>query len=275
MAGLLYFLPKLHGLAKADLAKYGLAGVFGAAGPVFRGTADGPGKEAGIVFSIGKPGAGDPSPSYVPAKQRWEKAKTADYWLGVWEEKPPTPEALLRDENFVGHWVQLTDGNRWLVPVARLCSGQILMPQSLSLGPDGGIVKAALPRFAKFCADGERVWSQFLDENKTELELQLENFEPHTLKEQWGLAIEALALNYHIGPEEVSFLGLLTTHNIRSVLQAVIDIPTLEVFAKARAQEELKKKDALTPAGSSTAPGAEESSPTTSPPGQTSPPKEE
>lgn len=242
MAGQLYFISKAQSISDEDINKAGLRPVFGKASFSFRPTNSGPGKQSGsiVVITPAHPEAKTPQVGYFPAQQDWQEADKGKFWVGKEKDNPPRPIDLQRTELIDGHYTKLEDGQDWLVPVARVFPQGTMLPQSLILGPNGELVKEILPRYAKLGQRAEKVWLEFKRQMGTLTEG--ETSESMDLKTQWDIAIEALSINYRLGPWEVSFLNLLTTENISRILSALVDIPSLVKVAKAQ-QEALKKKE--------------------------------
>ena len=241
MSGFLYFIPMLQSASKEDISKAGLNPVFGSSSFDFRSTSIGPTKKAGaiIVIKSSNPEAKAPQVGYFPEKQDWQESISKKFWLGKEKVNPPKPIDLQRKEIINGHLTRLEDGNEWLVPAARIFPQGTTLPQSLILGPNGELVKEVLPRFAQLGNKAERIW------NETKRQIGWlkdgETSEPIDEKEEWDIAISALAVNYKIGQDEVSFLRLLTTENMLAILHALIDFPTIMAIIKSQ-QEAFKKK---------------------------------
>jgi hypothetical protein len=181
----------------------------------------------------------------------WRKAPgERDWWIGVAGETPP--QALARKEQIAGHEVELGDGRRWIVPVARTFGLGTRLPQRLVLGPDGETWEGEpLERYAKISAKAERIERACLGDLG-------DDEEPvHVMGEGATVAVEALALNYRIGPVEASALGLLTEPVVFRVLWAFIDGPTLDAVVKEREEAAKERRPLGTPDGSSSSDGAE------------------
>lgn len=253
MSGFLYFIPKLQSASKEDISKAGLYPTFGSSSFGFRSTSLGPNKQSGaiIVIKSSNPEAKTPQVGYFPEKQDWQEniplsppskgelKGDVKFWIGKEKENPPKPVDLQRKELVDGHLTKLEDGNDWLIPAARIFPQGTTLPQSLILGPNGELVQEILPKFAQLGKKAEELWLEFQRENGM---LSKENTsEPIGLKARWDIAISALAVNYKIGQDEVSFLRLLTTENLTRILAAIIDIPVLISVMKA-SKEAFKKK---------------------------------
>jgi len=231
MSGLLYFLPGRRAATATAIAAAGLSDVVEHFAQ--REALTGPGGESGLVIAPACPDGKAAQCGYFPASQHWVAATCGRYWIGRETDNPPLPEDLQRPEMVAGHLVALEDGNEWLIPVARHFAQGTALPQALLLGPDGQLVAEALPRFAKLSSHAERAFDDFCRAAGSPNDAE---GEPLTIAEIWAIAIEALALNYRISAEEVSFLHLLTTQNTLRIAEALIDWPTAEAAIAANAE---------------------------------------
>ena len=243
MAGFLYFAPARPRVDRAWVTDHGPAYAFDDDdwGRMSQGElGQGPGDQRGCLFARR---AGEPHAlGYAPDRQRWAKAAgSGEYWLGYDTAEPPTPAHLERAEIIDGHLVRLGDGQQWLVPVARMFSGGTALPQAIVLGPNGEKVLRALPAYVAIARHADRV--------ATDIHIGM--------SDGWDIAVEALALNYRIGPDEASLLQLLTTPIVPNVLEALVDVPTLRAVARQRLEAAASKKNAAhIPDGSNTDSGA-------------------
>jgi hypothetical protein len=266
MAGLLYFVPKAVAVGPA-LDASGLGAVLGDSSLMTVQAFDFLGCGAGLVV-VPKPIGVDgmaPECRYRAVEQEWRECDGGKYWVG-WEiQRKPRPGDLIRKEQIDGHWVGLADEQEWLVPIARLFWGGTALPQQLILGPGGKVVQEAMPRFAALSADAAKVWAKFSYERLSqddsgEKDAANDSDAPVLdVEEGWRIAVSCLALNYHVGPWEVSALRLLTSQNYTKVLQALIDIPTLVDVSMKMAAASKKNGSAFIPDGSSSGHGVGES----------------
>ena len=256
MAGLLYFIPKRDGITEDVLLEVD-ATVLIENKYVARPAGTGPGAEHGIVCvpKAEYQGSTSPRPGYYPNEQKWESVNGGKFFIGTAGDV--IPKDLLRKECIDGHYVKLGDGNEWLVPVARRFPIGIVLPEALVLGPDGELVREVLPRYTKYSNQAERVWDYWQYENK----LSEEEKEPLTDIEAFEMCCNILSLNYMIDRWAVSLFRLFTTENIRLILEAFIDIPTLVKSCEEYRDSELKKKDAETVESNSSEVGTTESLP--------------
>ena len=261
MAGFLYFVPDCENecAVRSKFAELGLDAVFGEVGITVARVGNSPSGEAGCIVMPHV--ASNPDPGYFPQSQTWMKAPGGAHWIGFETARRPGPACLERRETVAGHYVRLEDGNDWLVPAARVFhGGGTCLPEVFSLGPNGEIVKAIVPRYKALSKQAETLWEDFAGD-VTEGALRAV---VRTQEDSLRLACEALAVNYHVGLGEVLALELTSTAGMREILRALIDYPS---FLRAvEAIEASKKKESPSAAidGSpSTGVGAEVNSETT------------
>lgn len=241
MANFIYAIENVKIVSSLQLDEAGLTGIFDKVEISQRYSTIGPGgKECVLLMGAGK----DTKLLYFrPKEQNWQKSMNGKYWLGFYTDDRPTERDLRRKRQLAGHEIELADGDRWLIPTARMLSGGSTLPQSLILGKNGEVLTEELSEYAQFSSKVGQLWEDFQCENKwKEGELKL------TVTERMRLAIEALAWNYHIGVDEANLLKLITTQNISEILAAIIDVPTLirvseEVQAEKRKQMQSQAMD--------------------------------
>ena len=119
MSGFLYFLPEcVDPPDLAALAKVGLGYAFEVP-PAYtiKGGGSGPGELSGMLVGDGN------DLVYDPARQTWSALPIADCRLpiriGMWNDRPPTPEELVRRKMLPGLSITVGDGREWIVPIAR------------------------------------------------------------------------------------------------------------------------------------------------------------
>jgi len=253
MGAFLYFLPEAMAKEKFLAER---APIFGPNCPVAtRSVNAGPEGQPGTLIAP-NPGPGRDGKAFLPTKQVWHRAPGASWFFGWLKDDPPSPEGLARESTLPGHLVCLGDGNPWQIPVARFATGEIVLPKALGLDAAGNFALRPLPEFSYLADGAEKFWQAWSGAAKGEMVTI--DFEKY-----WPIAVEALRLNYRVGAQEVSVLGLVTTPNLWDVLKALIDWPTVEKFLE---EQEAQKKTSDDPgAGSSTGSGVTDSPGTTPP----------
>lgn len=241
MSSLLYFVPdKKAGLSANEIREIGLD--YALDGPVHQQTvSDGPGG-VGVVLADAR--HCDPGRvRYVADEQEWLKIPAG--WLGRWKGETMEPSDLIRAKPLDGHFVELADGRQWLCPVARthviqqdkvrwehalpVCVG---MDENRRWSP-GEVV----PQYRRLWEISLAWWDAKMSATAPDAEvgdtIRMDFEGIHTI------AAECLAVNYRLGSDEISLLGLFDTDSARKILDALIDLPTVIALG-----EELEKKTA-------------------------------
>ncbi len=256
----LHYLPDELGLNPPAFAR-SRADVFGASPAVTTCAATGPDGGRGVVCCVvpSHRAGHEPRVGHYPAEQHWEKTP-GGWWIGWSRTARPTPDLLSRAEAYPGHRVTLEDGSEWLVPVGRLWDGSDPFPKKLRLDPETG-AWAETPH-EKFRQITERAGELFADFMVAAISEDESGNPTATLNVDADLAVDALSLNYHVGAEEISALGLLTSENIGHIAKAFVDFPTWKLLLETR-DEAKKKRPGVTPSLSDTDSGAPGCSPAT------------
>ena len=190
---------------------------------VARGHTAGPG--GGSCVLVADERIGSKNLQYAPAEQTWVRSLDDKFWLGFYNDRPPTEADLKRELQVDGHLVELTSGQKWRIPLARVFPAGTRLPQSMIMGPNGQVQFEIEPGFIEFSGKAEQLWDDFLIQLKW-----AEGPEKLTKDDEWWLVTEALKLNYHVGADEVNALKLLSTRNFEEVIYAIVDVPTLRKF---------------------------------------------
>lgn len=204
--------------------------------------ARGPGGKPGVLVvpNIERDGSAMPTPLFTPAGQVWvEKPKAemgdgdpggslnASVWVGWERDHPPTPDDLIRKETVRGSPILLGDGNLWDVPIAVVWpSGASAFPKRLALGPGGQWVTEPLERFRAVSDQAGRLLAEGPGHEISD-------------QEAIAMAVEALGVNYRVGPVECSALGLLTsgaTGTVTKILRAFVGSDEIERLAAVMAE---------------------------------------
>jgi len=244
-----YYLPGQQDARHDAILAAGLAHAFDSEPFPFAhvATQRGPDGGAGLLVA---PGENDGlALSRASADLCWQQAPGRAWWIGI--EGETLPESLARNEQIDGHHVRLGDGQKWLVPVARSMARGSMLPTSLVLGPEGEVVREALPKFAQISAKAGRVERIFFGQ------IEGDESEDMDLDEGFAIAVEALAVNYRIGPVEASTLRLLTDPVATSILRALVDVPTMLEVAEEIRSAEKNAAPVVTTDGSNSSDGVE------------------
>lgn len=221
MAHFLIYLPGAQGAGPQLLETVGLADFIGGAEFL---ASEGPDRGMGSLVAWRKPGS-DRRFCFAPDEQTWIPAASvqgcelgqARYWVGCWNDSPPSPTNLLRPYAHRGKKCTLGDGNAWEFPETR-----------------------ELPRDAILADDG--TWKFELQRQYHDLHLESLEWlsrlasassdgESARLVIGYGEIVEflfrALRLNYRITREVASHLKLFSTANLKDPLWAVSNVAVL------------------------------------------------
>lgn len=236
MPRFLYYLP-LPGVNRQLLTERGLLDRFQGEGGrmleyVVASCNHGPDGKMGCVFGLGAS-----HPAYDSKAQRW--AQGPGFWVGV-EDAPPMPEDLVREVGIEGPEIRLADGNAWRVP--RIHRWDVDLSQHVPNLPKAIVPVPSAPgeyrcetrvkaEYAKVDEIARRTFAGFVEERSV------------TIESMFADAVAILAVNYRLGMEEAGLLGLLDTETAQTILEAAIDLPTMQACAHAKSQEGLEYSD--------------------------------
>lgn len=224
MRRFLYFLPGLPGANAGMLAERGLLNRFTSSGSsllehCITACPEGP-AGGGCIVALGQRPA-----AYEPGSQRWIEGEKC--WVGI-EDAPPRPDDLVREVIISGAPMQLGDGEFWTAPIIRRWNGAWFVPnvpQAMGkVTKDGrtGVEFRIRPEYAGVDEIAGRMFELFLAGSAVSIDQLLQD------------ASELLAVNYRIGPEEASLLGLFDEKNAVAVISQSFDRATIEREAAER-----------------------------------------
>ena len=158
---------------------------------------------------------------YLPDEQTWIPAAlrpplsalppplgAGRYWVGVWNNSPPSPADLRRSTAMRGHDVTLGDGQQWTIPALNM------IPRSFRRNAHTGEVELIpLKQYDSFAQTIEDWFQAAVAADGVK-----------TLAEHWDLAVFLLKQNYRLTDELIGLRELLTTQNIRDVIDASLDL---------------------------------------------------
>ena len=235
MPQFLYFVPTSKPTLPAkELAAVGLGHLRIKGEPQGRRVTGGPGGKSGLIF------AGDGSSASFSADQTWQAGPDAAYFVAPPAGSLPGPADLLAEKFVEGEPVAIGEQS-WTIPICRSVVRGATLPRAMVLGADAKSWEfRELPEFAALCRAAERVWTMW---SETQAKAAATD-QPAETSLSWAevapIAVDALAVNYRVGPVEVSMLGLLTTQTMHDVLMAMIDY-----FELVRVNESTMQKKSI------------------------------
>jgi len=209
MAGFLYFASSRQSVTPNLLLALGLGDAFPDGSTVTqRQCSKGPDGHSGVVVAWGAPKV---EVGYFPEKQTWAKCLRSECWLGFETADPPRPEELARERTVGFYTAPLGDGRRWIVPTGVFEDGASPLPKVRRLSADGSIERRVAKEYESLYLAADAVRSAIRDRE------DLDD------RREWEIAVEALRVNYRVGADEVSALGLLTDAAVVAMFQALVD----------------------------------------------------
>ncbi len=162
---------------------------------------------------------------YVPDDQTWIPAaqngelETGRYWVGFWNDDPPTEKDLRRPDHRRGNFIELGNGESWLITT-----------------PD------TLDRYAKLESDGSLAWCVderwnwlVTDLQKRRAESVIQQGEDKDtvtvlfdIQEDIPFLVRLLQVNYRITPEVCSHLKLFVEQPVRKIIAALMGLTLKE-----------------------------------------------
>lgn len=181
-----------------------------------------------------------------PAKQVWIEAK--GYWVGYHVDLKPSADDLQREKLVGGYRHECPLTGEWVVPLARKSDGTTRFDQRIAYLPDGTITKLPVARYKSLCDFAAEHWEFLtgLEENTGSIEIEAD-------QRYCDVACEALGVNYHVGPYELTLLEVLTMESAAYICGFLCDLPGL--MAILRAQQGSAKKNKETETSSTTSSG--------------------
>ena len=244
-----YFLYYVEGIKNAKSAKDKVSAVLGnvtsGATVAIRDCAGGPDKSGpGVICAVipdrVKPGSAEVEKRLEycadPARQIWMKAN--GYWIGYHADLKPSADDLRRDTMVGGYAHDCVESGKWTVPLARKTDGGTLFDQRIAYQPDGTIKKEPLTRYKALCDFAADHWEKLtgLEPDETGVEFEAD-------QRYCDVACEALGVNYHVGPYELTLLETLTMSAAAYICGYLCDWPGLVAILEAKAASGKKNKE--------------------------------
>jgi hypothetical protein len=201
-----YYLPN-KGTMNADGAiALGLGYAMNGSSCMNTGMSPGPDGNNGVIFTF------DEKSFQGCAGFQWQQLSSG-VWVGFGEK--PGPDQLARKTQRPGYLIELGDENQWQIPIAIMENGAT--PFARKLKWDGAEWKQGDidDRFREIYSHAGRILEI----------LNGDDDEALTFAETAEIATAALALNYRVGPDEISMLGLFDTEKVNLISFALVDWP--------------------------------------------------
>lgn len=224
MSGFIYAVENPERNVSEIIKSAGLAAILGT-NVLTRMTEKGPTNKRSILFA-GKDC--EAKNLFIRDNQTWVKSLNGRFFIGYDSDNLPTANNLARNNQIDGHSIEI-NGQKWLIPCARVFPVGTKLPQTMIMTADG-LQMQIKKEFVAFSARAEKLWAALQPNTKVTI----------TNQEAYDIAADALKFNYHIGIDEINILGIIDTDSLGRIYSAVIDMPTIIAL-----NEEIKKKQSL------------------------------
>lgn len=185
--------------------------------------------------------------------QTWQLIPSTSTWIGYENESRPTPEGLARTKQTDGHLVELGDGNKWLIPVARKYypTWPCALPQTMTVDEFGNWSRGNVVAKYRDLYSVAGHWIDYItpkeesptvaadvaDEAEAQSEQDQKTQPEVTYAQLADWCVIALAVNYRVTKVEASILELLNEQTMVAIMNAVVDLPTARDLQKKREQD--------------------------------------
>ena len=182
---------------------------------VIHNVAKGPSGSSGVLIAVKHPSWPDAHRiGFYPEEQTWRNC--GDYWLGYVTGCKPGPDSLQRETLVSGYDYELGDEQIWHTPIIRYPAGNANLPQTMGVDEAGAFQQSVVTSMAWAWTLACDIWDRYM---------MGEGMKP---VEMFDAAVKCLGVNYRVGPQECSVLGLLDGPKAKLVLQGAVAGPMIE-----------------------------------------------
>lgn len=214
--------------------------------PVFVAvTGEGPSQTPGMVIAAGTYLKQAHRVGYYPEQQTWRLDPSTKAWVGFYTNEPPTEFELRRSRMVSGHWIELGNGEQWMIPLCRAfvegANGLRhveKLPRSMDVDDSGQWVFGdVLPRFRRIW-DASKTWydafAESLEAAKRDGDYLNVELQGVSIAQAGDWALELIAANYRVGKIEVAILRLIDDDTRPEILNLSIDTPYFMQWAQKK-----------------------------------------
>lgn len=240
MPGFLYFLPNAkQSDVPGELSQWGLEYIRDDDAPIYSRGCMGPNGMHGVICGSGQ----NWQPEQVKSSLDlvWKPFPKTHAERQAWLAYPdpvrtpmPSPVDLARVKRLPGEYLLFPDGNRWLVPNARMITdsgSRCALPLSFDLDEETGewITGNVLPPYRK-------IWNHANAYIEAQLKAIDEAEENETISfvipNASDLVVDALQVNYRVSSRELASLGILATGIAAQIAEVLVDTAGLSKLKK-------------------------------------------
>ena len=159
---------------------------------------------------------------YLPDEQTWVPASTqwggelGRYWVGLWNDSPPTENELRRPDHRRGAQIKLGNGEHWSVAT----------PNTIQHFPhfdaEGKLAQVPDAQFNWLTTDLDKFKASRITQNEDDPTSVFVSFD---FEEDFDFICRLLQVNYRVTPEVIAQMKLLDVDAIREMIAALMDHP--------------------------------------------------
>lgn len=150
--------------------------------------------------------------TWIPSAKSGTRESGA-YWVGIWNDSPPTEEDLRKPNHRRGSFIKLGNDERWSI-----------------------VVPGHLDRYPLLNADGTLQWCVDTQFNwyVTEIDKRKEDLIPGStegkfimvfdLTKDWFFLTSVLQINYRLVPEVAAYLNLFSENSLKELLATMVGL---------------------------------------------------
>lgn len=172
---------------------------------------------------------------YFPKEQTWRQIPGSECWIGYYNDDSPKPDDLAKEKKLPGHVV---DG--WTIPLARdFTNGRACnLPRSMDLNESGDWIRGEVKREYRELWSIAVKWWDYIGQSPGDDPVSVKLFDA------CELAMSTLSHNYDVGRLELAVLAVMTDEFVGDILDALVDVPSLnEIVKKNKAIEQSSTPD--------------------------------
>ena len=229
MGGFVYYIPGTKSIESIKTA--GLTYVFDGCNPTHTLCHHGPDSGEGLVC-VPRPIGDTEDPTrcgYFQDRQQW--VQCGAFWIG-WENLP-SPADVARRRMIYGMPIEMGDGNEWQIPHAYAHDGESALPQR-QVFVDGAPAWSVPAEYQQIEDDGKRVYDSLMGESGS---IPRDECVP--------IIHRAIGVNYRIGPNEITALGLIVWPYAIRALMAISDYFAIQAEFDSRLSAKKNNSDTI------------------------------
>ncbi|PCJ55322.1 MAG: hypothetical protein COA79_21000 [Planctomycetota bacterium] len=141
------------------------------------------------------------------------------YKIIIEKNDPPKPEDFIKDNLISGYEVELGDGNKWLLPIARKLNQGSQLPSTMHYISEGRYELQPMEEYLPLSEIAEKVEEDLM----VVFGMSDNELNYSSLPTIYEACFKIISTNYNLSATEISLLKLVTTTNFQEITRALID----------------------------------------------------